>query len=89
MDLKKKDAESGSEMAAIRWCRPNSVYDGVLQFVSKSIVKSIDWEGKVTVLWARKGREPDVWEGTLETAASSQSKSKHTYMYHGLIYELL
>lgn len=63
----------------------HSVYDGVVQFVSRSLVKSIDKEGNVTVLWPCKGHEPDVWPGTLETASSSQSKSKHTYMYHGLI----
>ena len=33
------------------------------------------------LFWPRKGRELDVWAGTLETASSSQSKSKHTYMY--------
>ena len=59
-ECEKKDADSGSEMVAIRWCRPNSVYDGVVQFVSRSLVKSIDEEGNVTVLWPRKGHEPDV-----------------------------
>ena len=55
----------------------NSIYNGVVQFVSKSLVKSVDDEGNVTVLWPRKGREPDVWMGTWEPASSSQPKSTY------------
>ena len=79
-ETKKKLKESekqdgGSEMVAIRWCRPNSVFDGVVQFISKSLVKSVDEEGNAVVLWPRKGWEPDVWRGTVKP--SSLSKSKH------------
>ena len=76
--IESEQQDGGAEMVAIRWCRPNSVFDGVVQFVSKSVVKSVDEEGNAVVLWPRKGREAEVWRGTVEP-----SKSKHytdTYM---------
>ena len=65
--------KSGSHTVAIKWCRPNSVHYGVVQLVSKSLVKSMADEGNVTVLWPCKGCESNVWMGTLELA-SSKSK---------------
>ena len=86
-EVQKKEGEMREgkpDMVAIRWCQPNSVYDGVVQFVSKSLVKSIDGDGNATVLWPRKGHEPDVWTGTVEPtkAASSQPKSKQNQITH-------
>ena len=78
-EIKRKPKESekkdgGSEMVAIRWCRPNSVFNGVVQFVSKSLVKNVDEEGNAIVLWPRKGREPDIWKGMVEQSSPSESK---------------
>ena len=57
---KKLKQDSGSEMVAIRWCRPNSVYDKVVQFISKSLVKKMGEEGNASVLWPHKGHESDI-----------------------------
>ena len=72
-----KKRECGPDMVAIRWIRKNSVYDGVVQFVNRSLIKEVDGHGKATVLWPRKGREPDTWTGILEDD-SSQPKGKQS-----------
>ena len=71
-----KKRECGPDMVAIRWIRKHSVYDGVVQFVSRSLKKEIDDHGRATVLWPRKGREPDTRIGTLEDDSPSQPKGK-------------
>ena len=70
-------------MIAIKWKRPNSIYDGVVQYVSKSLVKSIDSMGNATVLWPRKGREPDTWIGEVQSEGiASQPKGKQNQTIH-------
>ena len=61
-----KKRECGPDMVAYRWIRKKGVYDGVVQFINRSLIKEIDCHGRATVLRPRKGREPNIWTGTLE-----------------------
>lgn len=56
--------ESKDDMLPVRWNRPNSVHDGVIQYISSTLVKEADDQGNIEVLWPRKGRKPELWKGS-------------------------
>ena len=64
------------DMVAVKWARPNSVYDGVVQYISPSLIVKEEEEGNVVVHWPRKGREPAVWRGQLANVLVAQDNGE-------------
>ena len=57
------------EMAkvAVTWDRPGSRYHGVTHLVSSELV-TVEEGRKVVVMWPRKGKPAEHWEGTVSEA---------------------
>ena len=56
------------ELVNVRWDRPGNRHHNVLHGVSRSLVSPHpDGNGRVIVWWPRRGKEPELWEGMLET----------------------
>ena len=66
------------DMVSVRWTRPGSVFDGVVQYVSKLVIKEIDAEGNVTVYWPQKGKQAEVWKGALESPKFEKASPRTT-----------
>ena len=75
-------------MVPVRWERPGSRYHGVVHFVSRTLVQQSGEQGKVVVLWPRKGGKPPVrWDGEL---VERKDNGKNGYaillaLYSGLL----
>ena len=77
-----------SEMIAVCWDRSNSVYHGVVHSVSRSLAVSQE-DNRVIVHWPRKGKEPEVWHGTIvEQSGKSSAKGINIELAHCLSHML-
>ena len=65
------------ELIAVKWNRPGSRFHGVVHLVSKAIVTPATGGAgtDVVVLWPRKGKPADRWEGVLVDAAEGNQAS--------------
>ena len=68
------------QIVAVKWHRPGSQFYGVVHFVSKALVQmTTDPPGRDTVvLWPRKGKPAERWEGVLVDAAEGNWASVGT-----------
>ena len=69
--------EEENALVAVKWHRPGHQHHNVVHLVSRMLVSPRG--DRVVVRWPWKGKEPDIWEGTVEDGGSPDGgTSKHS-----------